>query len=56
MRKKSRVIPKSQAGRDTKQERGLGRVVFCFGPKEFEEPVKFSRNLKRVCSVVSHSL
>lgn len=45
MRKKSRVIPKSQAGRDTKQERNLGRVVFCFGPKEFEEPVKSSRNV-----------
>lgn len=45
MRKKSRVIPKSQAGRDIKQERGLGRVVFCFEPKEFEEPVKFSRNV-----------
>ena len=51
MRKKSRLIPRSQAGTDTKQ-RNKGRVEFCFGPKEFEKPVKSSRC---VCSVGSDS-
>ena len=39
MRKKPRIIPRSQAGKDTNR---FERAEFCFQPKEFEEPVKSS--------------